>query len=174
MTPREAQQLQHAGSVILNNAIALALQAFFYGKHHEFLLHHLFCQSSIRRLRYPYHFLHVPSRVSPMLVPNAHLLKIRRQKDMRSRANIIMLGATLVMFAVSTSYAALDMVILIQQFMSIFIGHPDLPLATRFIVANNAVIGYEIGQTYLYTINVGRYPYLVFYYRKLIGVLREF
>ena len=85
-----------------------------------------------------------------------------------------MLGATLVMFAVSTSYAALDMVILIQQFMSIFIGHPDLPLATRFIVANNAVIGYEIGQTYLYTINVGRYPYLVFYYRKLIGILREF
>ena len=85
-----------------------------------------------------------------------------------------MLGATLVMFAVSTSYAVLVMVILIQQFVSVFIGHPDLPLATRFIVANNAVIGYEIGETYLYTINVGRYPYLVFYYCKLIGVSRDF
>ncbi|ETW76290.1 hypothetical protein HETIRDRAFT_480361 [Heterobasidion irregulare TC 32-1] len=120
MTPREAQQLQHAGSVILNNAIALSLQAFFYGVY------------TILIIFSTYHLV---------------------QKDMRSRANIIMLMATLVMFAVSTSHAALDMVILIQQFVSIFIGHPDLPLATRFIVANNAVIGYEIGQTYLYTIN---------------------
>ncbi|THH18067.1 hypothetical protein EW146_g2850 [Bondarzewia mesenterica] len=68
------------------------------------------------------------------------------QKGLKSRANLILLAVTLIMFASSTCWWGLELAVIIKQIQDILILNPDHTLESKFSTANHFTSLMDAGQ----------------------------